>query len=268
MIGFNKDINKINELIEDKAQKIDFEDNTSAINIDSDSNYESEGIDSEQDEIDSISKINKAFKTIEILGYIIKNRYASLPGIEKTELVEELYKLGLRSLSFLFNTLMEGEDYIKNEIIDLIKKDPNSALTLREREDMAKHLMFNLLYMVSYSIFKRISSSISSKDLEKTFSSVQNKLALAENGEENNAISLINMAVIFEYSKAFPEKDVKELSENFKNNPLAFQILRRLGVNFMRMIPMRENEQQKASSILDIPIKNQRLLTATSAIKK
>ena len=121
----------------------------------------SEG-DHKNEEIDNISQVNKAFKTIEILGYIIKNRYASLTGVDKIELVEELYKLGLRSLTFLFNTFLEGEEYIKNEIIDLIKKDPNSALTIREREDLAKQFMFNLLYMVSYSIFKRISSSISS----------------------------------------------------------------------------------------------------------
>jgi len=164
--------------------------------------------------------------------------------------------------------LLEGEEYIKNEIIDMIKKDPNSALTNRERDELAKQFMFNLLYMVSYSIFKRISSSISSKDLEITFNDIQAKLSLVSNGEKNNAISLIDMAVKFEYGKTFPIKDVKELAENFKNNRLAFNILRRLGVNFMRMIPMKEVEQQKASEILNISMNRQRLIGATSSIKK
>lgn len=275
-IGFNSDINSINSLIKETTDKIDLvvldssPEGDGSMDFDdekSEQENNSENADLDQN-IDSISKINKAFKTIEILGYIIKNRYASLVGSEKLELVEELYKLGLRSLTFLFRTLLEGEEYIKNEIIDIIKKDPNSALTTREREDLAKQFMFNLLYMVSYSIFKRISSSISSKDLEITFNDISNKLSITEKGEKNNAISLIDMAVKFEYSKSFPVKDVKELSENFKNNRLAFNILRRLGVNFMRMIPMKESEQQKASEILDISMSRQRSIGATSSIKK
>ena len=59
-----------------------------------------------------------------------------------------------------------------------------------------------------------------------------------------------------------------KLQVDFKGNPLAFHILRRLGVNFMRMIPMKENEQQKASALLNISMKKQRLLGVTSKIKK
>lgn len=269
IIGFNSDIKKINELINETAKKIDFVADKSAENEYDSLNEELAEEDHRNEEIDNISQVNKAFKTIEILGYIIKNRYASLTGLDKIELVEELYKLGLRSLSFLFNTFIEGEDYIKNEIIDIIKKDPNSALTVREREELAKQFMFNLLYMVSYSIFKRISSSISSKDLEITFNDVKNKLSISlQSHEKNNAIALIDMAVVFEYSKSFPTKRVGELSKDLKGNHLAFNILRRLGVNFMRMIPLKEQEQQSASEFLDISISQQRLIVGTSSIKK
>lgn len=276
IIGFNSDVKRINELIQETAKKIDFvadknsdieHDDTESNDLHTEENVSDE--DNKNEEIDSISQINKAFKTIEILGYIIKNRYASLTGVDKIELVEELYKLGLRSLTFLFKTLLDGEDYIKNEIIDLIKKDPNSALTTREREDLAKQFMFNLLYMVSYSIFKRISSSISSKDLEMTFDDVKKKIASSNiSDEKNNAISLVDMAVVFEYSKSFPTKRVGDLAKDFKGNHLAFNILRRLGINFMRMIPMKEQEQQSASEILDISISRQRLIVGTSSIKK
>lgn len=275
IIEFNSDIKFINDLIEKKVDNIDLknEDNFVEIEINEidDSSLAIETPEENielNEEIDSISKVNKAFKTIEILGYIIKNRYASLIGNDKSDLVEEMYKLGLRSLTFLFKTLIDGEEYIKNEIIDLIKKDPNAALTIREREELAKQFMFNLLYMVSYSIFKRISSSIGSRDLEMTFNDVKQKFLNGDGKEKNNAISLIDIAVIFEYSKSFPEQDVKSLADDFKTNPLAFHILRRLGVNFMRMIPMKENEQQKASEILNISMKKQRLIGGTSSIKK
>ena len=276
IIGFNSDIKMINDMIHETAKKIDFVDEKDAEFDNDDSTNDNDDIDDSDSEsenknqgIDSISLINKAFKTIEILGYIIKNRYASLTGNEKIELVEELYKLGLRSLSFLFKIFIDGEDYIKNEIIEMIRKDPKSALSSREREDLAKQFMFNLLYMISYSIFKRISSSISSKDLEITFNDVKKNLSvLNQVDEKNNAISLIDIAVVFEYSKSFPTKNVTDLVKDFKGNHLAFTILRRLGVNFMRMIPMKEKEQQSASEILNISMTQQRLIVGTSSIKK
>lgn len=86
-------------------------------------------------------------------------------------------------------------------------------------------------------------------------------------GTQNNAIALIDIAVIFEYSKTFPEKNVKSLAEELKNNPLAFNILRRLGVNFMRMIPMKEQNQQRASDVLKISMKSQRLIGGKSQIR-
>lgn len=268
IIGFNSDISKINDLILATADKINYDQElTSTVKLEEDENIEELGSNVEE-EIDSISKINKSFKTIEIIGYIIKNRYASLTGNEKSELIEELYKLGLRSITFLFRTLLEGEEYIKNEIIDLIRRDPRSALTNQEREHMAKQLMFNLLYMVSYSTLKRISSSISSRELQITFEKVRNKLEITQSGERNYAVLLIDMAVIFEYSKSFPSNDVQKLVQELKNNQLSFVVLRRLGINFLRMIPLREKEQQKASNMLNISIKSQRLISATSKIKK
>ncbi|HTO37837.1 MAG TPA: metallophosphoesterase [Brumimicrobium sp.] len=277
IIEFNNDIKDINDLINETTERIDFdidksidEHKTDEYIIDTSDTTDTSIVSNldkneyENEEIDSISKVNKAFKTIEILGYIIKNRYASLKGADKESLVEEMYKLGLRSLSFIFNTLLEGEEYIKNEIIDIIRNDPSSTLTNREREDLAKQLMFNLLYMVSYSIFKRISTSISSRDLELTFKDVKSKFSITD----NNAVKLIDIAIIFDYSRSFPETHVKELTNDLKNNPLAFSILRRLGVNFMRMMPMKEQEQQKASELLHISMKNQRYIGGTTNISK
>jgi len=272
ILGFNEDIKQINELIEEVTENIGF-DHTKNVSdfkneslediekqelIESNENSFEDG----KESIDSISKVNKSFKTIEILGYIIKNRYASLKGAEKEELIEELYKLGLRTLSFLFKTLLEGEDYIKSEIIELIKKDNSSNLTASEREGLAKQFMFNLLYMISYSIFKKLSTSISTKDLKITFDEVKSKYL------NNNAVLLIDMAVSFENSKDFPFDEVRILVEKFKTNKLSYSILKRLGVNYMRMMPMKEIQQQKVGSLLDISMHKQRELGGTSGIMK
>lgn len=276
ILNFKEDVKEINGLIEETSENINFD---TSITVNEYKNEELEtkeknenviiksedldyNLNEDPNEIDSISKINKSFKTVEILGYIVKNRYASLKGNDKEEIVEELYVLGLKTLSFIFKTLLEGEEYINNEIIDLIKNDSSSNLTAREKEVLAKQFMFNLLYMVSYSILKKISSSISTKDLQITFDDLREKY------KDNNAVGLIDIAVKFDYFKEFPYKDTSILVEEFKNNKLSFYILRRLGINFMRMIPMKEQEQQRVGNLLDISIKSQRLIGGTSTIRK
>ena len=276
VLNFKDDVIEINNLIEETSENLKFD---SSISIDDYKNEELElkennernivendlidyNLEENPDEIDSISKINKSFKTIEILGYIVKNRYASLKGNDKEEIIEELYVLGLKTLSFIFKTLIEGEEYIKNEIIDLVKNDSSSNLTSKEKEILAKQFMFNLLYMISYSVLKKISSSISTKDLQITFDDLRKKY------EDNNAVGLIDIAVKFDYYKEFPFKSTSELVEKFKNNKLPYFVLRRLGINYMRMIPMKEQDQQIAGTLLNISMKSQRLISGTSIIRK
>ncbi len=277
ILNFKDDISYLNSLVEETYESMSFDPKVSNYeykrtelkNIAQNNEIESVTDDSiqydlEEDPngIDYISQINKAFKTIEILGHIVKNRYASLKTSDKEEIVDELYKLGLRTLSSLFKTLIEGEEYIKSKILELIKNQSDNSLTEKEKESLAKQVLFNMLYMISYSIFKKISTSVSTKDLQPTFQDVKNKYI------DNNAIGLIDIAIQMDYYKEFPYDDTKSLTEIFKKNKLPYYILRRLAINFMRMIPMKEQDQQRVGKLLNVSMKTQRLLENTSVIKK
>ncbi len=131
-----------------------------------------------------------------------------------------------------------------------------------EKEDLAKKIMFNMYYMTAYSIIKKISNSIATKDLELTFQDVLEKHNL------NNAISLIDISNKLDYSHRFPFEDVKNLKTKFKNNQFPYLIKRRLAFNYLRMFPLKENEQQRICSILEIPIDVQRRVEMTSTIKR
>jgi hypothetical protein len=58
------------------------------------------------------SKLNLAYKTIEIIGQLLKNYYGSLKGEKKFELGEEAYFIGLRSLKSFFVMLSNSIDLI------------------------------------------------------------------------------------------------------------------------------------------------------------
>lgn len=269
ILNFDTDIASINKLITDTSQKLILDKSKSHEDYKNEELEEREKLEEEKksknkeedfNAIDYVSEINKSFKTIEILGLVLKNRYASLKSKPKETIAEEVYFLGLRTTSSIFETLIEGEEFVVKEIINIIGQD--KTISKHEKEDLAKKIMFNMYYMTAYSIIKKISNSIATKDLELTFQDVLSK------HKDNNAISLIDISNKLDYSHQFPFDDVNNLKTQFKNNKFPYLIMRRLAFNYLRMFPIREKEQQRICSMLEIPIDVQRRVEMTSTTKK
>lgn len=268
ILNFDSDTTSINKLITETSQKLVLDKSKSYVDHKNEELEEREKLEEEKklkskddfNTIDYVSEINKSFKTIEILGLILKNRYASLKSKPKESVAEEIYFLGLRTTSSIFKTLIEGEEFVVKEIINIIGED--KTISKHEKEGLAKKIMFNMYYMTAYSIIKKISNSIATKDLELTFQDVLNK------HPGNNAISLIDISNKLDYSHQFPFYDVETLKTQFKNNQFPYLIMRRLSFNYLRMFPIIEKEQQKICTLLDIPIDVQRRVEMTSTTKK
>lgn len=270
ILNFDTDIASINKLITSTSQKLSLDKSKSHEDYKNEELERREKIEDEKklnsndkddfNTIDYVSEINKSFKTLEILGLILKNRYASLKSKPKESVAEEVYFLGLRTTASIFKTLIEGEEYVVKEIISIIGED--KTISAHEKEDLAKKIMFNMYYMTAYSTIKKISNSIATKDLELTFQDV------LEKNKGNNAISLIDISNKLDYSHQFPFDDVSSLKTQFKNNKFPYLIMRRLAFNYLRMFPIREKEQQKICSMLEIPIDVQRRVEMTSTTKR
>lgn len=270
ILDFDNDVANINRLISDTSQKLILDKSKSYEDYKNEELEEREKYEKDSEEefknkeelntIDFVSEINKSFKTIEILGLILKNRYASIKSKPKETITEEVYFLGLRTTSSIFKTLISGEEFVINEIINIIGED--KTISKFEKEELAKKIMFNMYYMTAYSIIKKISNSIATRDLELTFEDVLKKY------DKNNAISLIDISNKLDYSHKFPFEDINNLKLQFKNNKFPYLIMRRLAFNYLRMFPLKERDQQKICAMLEIPIELQRRVEMKSETKK
>lgn len=272
ILEFSSDISEINDLISKVSHNITLDISKSYRENKISDLEETEKIDTpkldkeivEKEEdiniINYISDINKSFKTIEILGLILKNRYASLKAEPKLEIAQQVYFLGLRTTSTIFKTLLEGEEILKNDLIKIIGEE--RTLSRFEKEELAKKIMFNMYYVTAYTIIKRISNSIATKDLEPTFNDIRDKFP------QNNAVSLIDISNKLEYSANFPFSDVDSLVSKLKTNKFPFFLLRRLSLNYLRMFPMKDKDKQKICSKLEIPINVQRQIEMQSKVRK
>ena len=212
-----------------------------------------------EEEMEFVTELNVCFKTIELLGLILKNYYGSLKGSIKYQLMEEACFAGLRANRLFFLALSEHEDVLIDEIERIIE---NKGIKNKDdKKKIASRVLFQIANMITYYFIKKISGYIGAEKL----------IDVAKIMYENNpttAISLINTSIRLENYIKFPYNQIRDLKKEIENNLLAYSVLRRIVINYLYMFPTNIDEKQQICTTLGIGIAAQRAIDRTSVIKK
>lgn len=192
-----------------------------------------------------MSQINVAFKTIEILGQIVRNFSGSLPAESKIKSIEECYSLGLRSLSAFLN-LIEGEsELIRTALKDSLEKHGKKFKTEEELNEALDTYMFYLGQAIINSFVKRISYAIGSNELEEVYRRVLSK-------HNTNTYKLLDIAVRIEHLLAIPHKDIINFYKGIESDSVLATSLKIIVVEHFYLFPCDRNIRVKICDTLDI----------------
>jgi hypothetical protein len=128
-------------------------------------------------------------------------------------------------------------------------------------ENVTSNLLFNLSSISTFGIVKRISNSIGSSKLANTFDDIQVN-------HPYNSVKIINASIALDHHNSFPSKDIFSLAKENEKNSLAFNTLQNLVIDHLYMYEVPLEQKQQIYSKLNIKIKEQRFIDATSQIKK
>lgn len=210
-------------------------------------------------DLDIVAKLNLAFKTIEILGQILKNNYGKISNPVIFDLVEETYLMGLRTLNVFFSVIETNTDFFVNQINSLIGE---KHITDKAKiEQVSRRVLFNICNQISYSFIKKVSDSLGTENLENSYKSVLEK-------HNYNSVKLIDFAIKLDHFKSFPNEEMRNLKADFSKSILAQQIMKRMVINYLYLFPTSIEQKQRILSFLDIPINVQRKIDFTSQQKK
>lgn len=198
-------------------------------------------------------QFNLAFKTIEIIGNILKNHHSSLNGPRKREILKVAFGLGFRTNKFIFSIF--GED-IETQLVRLTKnKFESTELTLKsESLKYAKNVTFQFTNMISFFILINMGQSLGHKKLSVTYEKLEEK------DLKSNATSLLNLIMKLEYSNSFPLNDITKIYKKLESNKFSLNLLRSIVIRQIRLFPIKREEKQAVCSLLDISIKRENLL--------
>ncbi len=249
----NKSVN------EHREEKLKLKDEMELIANDKASNNNEYDLYGDIVELEMAPKINLAFKTIEILGQILRNYYGSLKGEKKLQLGNEAYLLGLRSLKQFIVSLESNSDFFIHEVQKVLEK--KSSQDKEQSEKIAKRMVFHISSIISYIFIKKISSSVGTENLKETFKQI------LENNQ-NNSTKLIDMSIKLDYYRVFPYTEIAQLEEDTKSNILPNILLKYMAIEYLYMFPTNYKTKQRICETLGISMKAQRVIDRLSSEKK
>lgn len=201
-------------------------------------------------ELNTFAKLNLAFKMIEILGEIIKSYSGSLDGYIKFSLIEEVYKVGLRSQTSLIGFIEENHDLILEEIKETI--DRKHYVTEDKKSEAAADIIFGLVSAISTNIVKKIAKAVASQDLKQIYTE------LLESDKNNIAKQLITQAISLDFRTGLNSKEIEKIHKKLleDNNRVTDSALKKLVVEHIYMFDIEHNKKQAICDKLDISVNN------------
>lgn len=269
-LDFKKDTNALSELVI-SAPKLIFKDgdvvenrrDTAVLRDEmaiAEKENEAELVKVEEDGISLISKLTLLYKTIEILGQILKNQYASISNPDKEKLLDQIFKGPLRALKDFFDFMASDGDGLVSEIERFIADD-DTAITDKKRKQLARDAVFWLVGVVSFGSIYKTAASVGSEHLREAISTLAEK-------NNTDAYKLIELAVKFEGQGNIPFPLIKDLTKRTEGNAFSRHILKMLVLNYLYMFKTNIGDRQRLCNELDIPIARQRLIELKSKDSK
>ncbi|GAW65500.1 metallophosphoesterase protein [Geoanaerobacter pelophilus] len=271
-VQFEKDTVKFNELLDDTAKLIiedtDIYENRKTVNGIKDNNESEENVSELVDqaevndiaELDLFSKINLLFKTIDIIGQILKSYYGSLTNPQKETMLTEVFDAPLRALKDFVDYISEDKEALIKEVEGWIKKE-GKKLEQVELKAKARKGIFNTVGMFNFVFLYKTSNAIASEQLAGVVRRVV---------KNNPSLSykLIELGTKLELPGKMPIEEIKNLKILTDGNVFARRILETYIVHHMYMFKTDIRDKQRIGELLDIQVGLQRTIDIKSQHQK
>lgn len=190
--------------------------------------------------LDDALAMNASFKTLQVLGQLLRNHAGSMEREEKRRVADACVALGLRTLGFLFDFIEQhGAEVVAIRGLQLAKEAPRKSV-----QDLAEELegyLPGLVAGITVGTLIKIANAVGSEELGVTLSSV---LGVSDTRK------LIHLVTQLEHFSDFPEDAVLEYKKSSirPSDVLAFSVLRRFIVRRFQLFPVRKELKDNVRS--------------------
>jgi predicted MPP superfamily phosphohydrolase len=193
------------------------------------------------DDISDVLKIEFAFKSLHVMGQVVKNFPLDLRGDLKLALTRQSYELTLRTLRTYLGAIEANVAEVLSLFDSALRKlEPFSKRTNEEIRDISQTAVVRLTEFAIFGMIKRLSLAVGVVDLKETYHHVR-QLA----GEDDVPTRLIDLSIKLDHFNRVPISDVEELEHLLRSNITAYTILKLLIAEFLHLFPCDYKTEQR-----------------------
>ena len=204
-----------------------------------------------------IRKLGAAFKTLQILGQVLKNFPAAIRAERKEQIARAAYGAALRALSNILTFIERNQGAIVLEFMQrhLEEGDVSSYM---EAFQHAKSSVSGLTRLAGLGAVIRIASALGGPSESSPSPSVR-KVAEAI-GSPVTSLTVFGMEL--DYTRHLPQQVIKNLHRELKDHRVAVSILQFVVVRHMHLFDVPYKDKEKACAELGIEYKRLQLRSA------
>lgn len=205
------------------------------------------------DNLSLVAQIMMLFKTIEILGQILKNQYAKIQRTKKRSLIEQLFNGPLRALRDFYNYCEKNPDALVIEIERVIET-LGKVNDEEARKKIARKVVASIVQLVTFSFILRAARGVNSDSLLEDVQDVVDK-------NDTLAFKVIDMFIHLDSPKDIPRKKLETLLIELEKKPVATRTITMMVVNRLYMFKTKETDMQWIREKIKIDINLQHAIT-------
>jgi len=200
-------------------------------------------------DLNDIHKLNIAFKTLQVLGQVLRSSVDTLEGDQKQQIVSACYRLGLRALGMVLVICENNLEPIRLYLAMLIKQ--RCAVMEKEmtKDELLRHTDEGVIWIThqyTYGTIRGVAYAVGHQHLEETYDRV-----LSEH-PGNAAVEMIDLAIKLEHFRTVPEYEITKLRDRVSGNHFSYALLLQLVTDFLYLHRVDVRTMQRLGSLFKI----------------
>ncbi|HWE84677.1 MAG TPA: metallophosphoesterase [Terracidiphilus sp.] len=199
-----------------------------------------------------LAKITLSFKTLQILGQVIRNFTGSLEGPLKLEITRECYSLGMRTLSAILSMASSDIDGMRQYLGSLIAE--RTGIT--DQQKLATRTDEAIVWIgaaIGFGAVKRVSYAVGHGDLTTTYQRlIQSDRSLST--------QMIDVVIKLDHFERVPEKELEEIRARVQKNHFAYTVMRDIVADHLYLYSHDSPTMQKLGANWEIKVSASKFL--------
>ncbi len=156
----------------------------------------------------------QAFRALEIVGQIIKNRKGSIPAKQLINMIAELYNTAFRSISFFGKNLLDS----KQEFIESLASKLDEGDSSQKVKEKVNSFFQFISLQICLGVFGKVIYSVGQQDLRTLFEKVAEKI-------DTPAADLVTFSINSYYGN-MSTGDLQRIVKKYEKNHVAMEIIK------------------------------------------